>query len=244
MLRSDSRALDQLRIVNMTPSWARHAEGSCLIELGLTKVLCTASIETYVPPWLRDTGKGWVTAEYGMLPRSTHTRKQRDASKGKADGRSIEIQRLIGRALRSVVDLKALGERQIILDCDVLQADGGTRCAAITGAWVALQEAILKQMQRGAMDKNPLRSNVAAVSVGLGAGGNLLLDLAYDEDSNAEADMNVVMDGNGNLIEVQATGEQRPFTRQELNALMDLAENGIATLIAKQNAAVAVFQDN
>lgn len=244
MLRSDSRALDQLRTIKMTPSWARHAEGSCLIELGQTKVLCTASIEPNLPPWLRDSGKGWVTAEYGMLPRSTHSRKARDAAKGKQDGRSIEIQRLIGRSLRAVVDLKSLGERSIILDCDVLQADGGTRCAAITGAWVALQEAIAKQLQRGVMDKNPVRSNVAAVSVGLSSGGNALLDLAYDEDSNAEADMNVVMDGARNLIEVQATGEQRPFTRQELTTLLDLAESGISMLIAKQNATVEIFSNN
>ena len=238
MLRLDNRSPDELRPLKLTPSWSRYAEGSCLIEIGATKVLCTASIEDNVPPWMRNTGKGWVTGEYGMLPRSTHSRKPRDASKGRLDGRSVEIQRLIGRSLRSVVDMKLLGERQVILDCDVLQADGGTRCAAITGAWVALQEAIGKLVTRGVMDVNPVQSNVAAVSVGLLADGHQVLDLAYEEDSSAEADMNVVMDGNGQLIEVQATGELRPFSREELNALLDLASAGISTLIAAQNAAV------
>jgi ribonuclease PH len=235
MLRSDKRAPDELRAMKFTTSWSRHAEGSCLIEAGATKVLCTASVEENVPPWMRNTGKGWVTGEYGMLPRSTHSRKPRDAAKGRQDGRSIEIQRLIGRSLRSVVDRQALGERQIVLDCDVLQADGGTRCAAITGAWVALQEAISKLLARGVLTANPITSNVAAVSVGL-LGGEPLLDLAYDEDSRAEADMNVVMDGSGRFIEVQATGEQRPFSRDELNALLDLAQSGIAQLIAYQNS--------
>jgi ribonuclease PH len=237
MLRIDNRAPDELRTLKLTTSWSHHAEGSCLIEAGATKVLCTASIEENVPPWMRNTGKGWVTGEYGMLPRSTHTRKPRDTAKGKLDGRSVEIQRLIGRSLRSVVDLKALGERSIVLDCDVLQADGGTRCAAITGAWVALHQALDQLIVRGALTSNPLNSNVAAVSVGL-LEGVPLLDLAYGEDSRAEADMNVVMDGNGQLIEVQATGEQRPFSRDELNALLDLAQAGIAQLIQLQNAAI------
>jgi ribonuclease PH len=238
MLRLDNRALEELRAVKMTPSWSRHAEGSCLVELGNTKVLCTASIEEKVPPWMKNSGKGWVTGEYGMLPRSTHSRKPRDAAKGKLDGRSIEIQRLIGRSLRSVVDMRVLGERQVILDCDVLQADGGTRCAAITGAWVALSEAIAKLVARGVMAQSPIKSNVAAVSVGLLAGGHRVLDLAYEEDSGAEADMNVVMDGTGGLIEVQATGEQRPFSREELNALLDLAQAGISQLVALQNGVV------
>ena len=241
MQRLDNRAFDELREVKMTPSWSRHAEGSCLIEIGNTKVLCTASIEEKVPPWMRNTGKGWVTGEYGMLPRSTHSRKPRDAAKGKLDGRSVEIQRLIGRSLRSVVDMKTLGERQVILDCDVLQADGGTRCAAITGAWVALSEAIAKTMASGALGENPIQSNVAAISVGLLSEGRQVLDLNYEEDSSAVADMNVVMDGTHQLIEVQATGEERPFSREELNALLDLAQAGIATLIEKQNAALQDF---
>lgn len=238
MQRTNNRAFDQLREMKFTTSWAQHAEGSCLIEAGATKVLCTATIEDNVPPWMRNTGKGWVTGEYGMLPRSTHTRKPRDAAKGKQDGRSIEIQRLIGRSLRSVVDMKVLGERQVILDCDVLQADGGTRCAAITGAWVALQQAINKHIAKGVLTTNPITSNVAAVSVGL-IHSTAILDLEYIEDANAEADMNVVMDGTGKLIEVQATGEQRPFSRGELNALLDLAQDGIAQLIELQNAALS-----
>lgn len=241
MQRSDNRAPDQLRPMKFTPSWAAHAEGSCLIEAGLTKVLCTATIEENVPPWMRNTGKGWVTGEYGMLPRSTNSRKPRDAAKGKQDGRSIEIQRLIGRSLRSVVDMTALGERSVILDCDVLQADGGTRCAAITGAWVALHEAISKLIASGVLAGNPITSNVAAVSVGV-VGGVPMLDLPYVEDSNAEVDMNVIMDGAGNLIEVQATGEKRPFSRGELEALLGLAESGIAQLIAMQNATSESFQ--
>lgn len=241
MSRSDGRAFDELRSMKFTTSWSRHAEGSCLVEAGVTKVLCTATIEDNVPPWLRGSGKGWVTAEYGMLPRSTHSRKPRDGARGRTDGRGVEIQRLIGRSLRSIVDLQLLGERQIILDCDVLQADGGTRCVAITGAWVALQEAISKQLATGSMEVNPIRSNVAAISVGLVA-GQPMLDLAYEEDSTAEADMNVVMDGANNLIEVQATGEQRPFSRDELTALLDLAAGGIHSLVAFQNAAVERLQ--
>lgn len=234
MLRSDKRRADQLRPIKLTPAWARHAEGSCLIEIGATKVLCTASVEENVPQWMRNSGKGWVTAEYGMLPRSTHSRKPRDAGRSRPDGRGVEIQRLIGRSLRAVVDMRALGERQIVVDCDVLQADGGTRCAAITGGWVALSQAILTLQNKGILDKNPLTGNVAAISVGLVA-GQAVLDLPYHEDSNAEVDMNVVMDGGGQLIEVQATGENTTFSRAQMNELLDLAESGIRELIELQN---------
>jgi ribonuclease PH len=233
MLRSDKRRADQLRPIKLTPAWARHAEGSCLIEIGATKVLCTASVEENVPQWMRNSGKGWVTAEYGMLPRSTHSRKPRDAGRSRPDGRGVEIQRLIGRSLRAVVDMRALGERQIVVDCDVLQADGGTRCAAITGGWVALSQAILTLQNKGILDKNPITSNVAAISVGL-VSGQAVLDLPYHEDSNAEVDMNIVMDGKGQLIEVQATGENNTFSRAQMNELLDLAENGIGELIELQ----------
>ncbi len=234
MLRSDKRRADQLRPIKLTPAWARHAEGSCLIEIGATKVLCTASVEENVPNWMRNSGKGWVTAEYGMLPRSTHSRKPRDAGRSRPDGRGVEIQRLIGRSLRAVVDMRALGERQIVVDCDVLQADGGTRCAAITGGWVALSQAILTLQNKGILDKSPIIGNVAAISVGLVA-GQAVLDLPYHEDSNAEVDMNVVMDGSGQLIEVQATGENTTFSRAQMNELLDLAESGIRELIELQN---------
>jgi len=234
MLRSDKRRADQLRPIKLTPAWARHAEGSCLIEIGATKVLCTASVEENVPNWMRNSGKGWVTAEYGMLPRSTHSRKPRDAGRSRPDGRGVEIQRLIGRSLRAVVDMRALGERQIVVDCDVLQADGGTRCAAITGGWVALSQAILTLQNKGILDKNPITGNVAAISVGL-VSGQAVLDLPYHEDSNAEVDMNVVMDGSGQLIEVQATGENTTFSRAQMNELLDLAEIGIRELIELQN---------
>ncbi len=237
MQRFDNRRTDELRKVILTPSWSRHAEGSCLIDIGDTRVLCTASVEEKVPPWMRGSGKGWVTAEYGMLPRSTHSRKARDGSRPKPDGRGVEIQRLIGRSLRAVVDMGILGERQITIDCDVLQADGGTRCAAITGGWLALQHAVFGLMEKGMLTRNPLRQNVAAVSVGLLEIG-AVLDLPYEEDSNADVDMNVVMDGAGQLIEVQATGETRTFSRDEMNALLDLAEKGIGELVALQNAAI------
>ncbi len=234
MLRSDKRRANQLRPIKLTPAWARHAEGSCLIEIGATKVLCTASVEENVPSWMRNSGKGWVTAEYGMLPRSTHSRKPRDAGRSRPDGRGVEIQRLIGRSLRAVVDMRALGERQIVVDCDVLQADGGTRCAAITGGWVALSQAILTLQNKGILDKNPLTGNVAAISVGL-VSGQAVLDLPYYEDSNADVDMNIVMDGAGQLIEVQATGENSTFSRAQMNELLDLAEVGIHELIELQN---------
>ena len=208
-----------------------------LIEMGATRVLCTASIEESVPPFLRGRGQGWVTAEYGMLPRSTHTRTGREAAKGKQSGRTQEIQRLVGRALRAVTDLRALGERQITLDCDVLQADGGTRCAAITGAWLALNDACEHLLDNGRITVNPLRDHVAAVSVGIYRGVPVL-DLDYAEDANCETDMNVVMTGKRGLVEVQGTAEGEPFSRGELNQLLDLAEAGIVELVAHQKAAL------
>jgi ribonuclease PH len=214
-----------------------HAEGSVLIEIGATRVLCTASVEDGVPPFLRGSGQGWVTAEYGMLPRSTHTRTGREAAKGKQSGRTQEIQRLVGRALRAVTDLRALGERQITLDCDVLQADGGTRCAAITGAWLALNDACEQLLARGRIAFNPLRDHVAAVSVGIYRGVPVL-DLDYAEDANCETDMNVVMTGRRGLVEVQGTAEGTPFSRDELSQLLDLAETGIVELVGQQKAAL------
>jgi ribonuclease PH len=231
--RPSGRRPDQARDLRITRNFTCHAEGSVLIEVGNTRVLCTASVEESVPPFLRGKGQGWVTAEYGMLPRSTHTRSAREAAKGKQSGRTQEIQRLIGRSLRSVTDLAALGERQITLDCDVLQADGGTRCASITGACVALHDALTGLVKKGLLPANPLRELVAAVSVGIHE-GRPVLDLDYDEDSNCDTDMNVVMTASGGLCEVQGTAEGVPFTRSELNALMDLAENGINGLIAAQ----------
>ena len=207
--------------------------------MGDTRVLCTASVEENVPPFLRGKGQGWVTAEYGMLPRSTHTRSAREAAKGKQTGRTQEIQRLIGRSLRAVTDLKALGERQITLDCDVLQADGGTRCASITGAWIALYEACDKLVQAGKLPANPVKDHVAAVSVGIFE-GSPVLDLDYPEDSGCDTDMNVVMTGQGGIVEVQGTAEGEPFTREQMNVLMDLATMGIRQLIAAQESALAV----
>lgn len=236
-MRPDSRQFDQLRSLRLTPGWAKNASGSCLIEVGDTKVICTASVEASVPPWLRNSGKGWVTAEYGMLPGSTQTRKSRDGARGKTDGRTIEIQRLIGRSLRAGIDLTALGEKSIIVDCDVLQADGGTRCASITGAWVALYYALAQLKQEGKIGRIPLGSPIAAVSVGV-VGHEAVLDLCYAEDSKAEVDMNVIMNGEGQLIEVQASGEGATFTRQELNQLLDLSEIGIQELVAAQKAAI------
>ncbi|WP_018412223.1 ribonuclease PH [Methyloversatilis thermotolerans] len=239
MTRPSGRRPDQARELRITRHFTCHAEGSVLIEVGRTRVLCTASVEESVPPFLRGKGQGWVTAEYGMLPRSTHTRSAREAAKGKQSGRTQEIQRLIGRSLRSVTDLAALGERQITLDCDVLQADGGTRCAAITGACVALHDALNGLVTKGLLAANPLRELVAAVSVGIFE-GTPVLDLDYDEDSACDTDMNVVMTASGGLCEVQGTAEGTPFTRSELNALMDLAENGIAALIAAQRSALEI----
>jgi ribonuclease PH len=237
-MRSDSRTPDQLRPLTLTPGWAKNADGSCLIEVGETRLICTATVENFVPQWLKGGGKGWVTAEYGMLPGSTQKRKPRDGARGKFDGRTVEIQRLIGRSLRAGVDMSALGERMITLDCDVLQADGGTRCAAITGAWVALHFALSGLMAQGKITTMPLAGPVAAVSVGV-VDGTALLDLCYSEDSRAEVDMNVVMNGDSRLIEVQASGEGNTFSRQELTQLLDLAEGGISGLVKAQLAAVA-----
>lgn len=232
-MRPSQRQADQLRTVRLTRNFTRHAEGSVLIEMGDTQVLCTASVEESVPSFLRGKGQGWVTAEYGMLPRATHTRSVREAAKGKQSGRTQEIQRLIGRALRAVVDLKALGERQITLDCDVLQADGGTRCASITGAWLALHDACAQLVAAGKLAVNPIRDHVAAVSVGIFQGG-AVLDLDYPEDSGCDTDMNVVMTGSGGIIEVQGTAEGEAFTRAQMETLLDLADAGIAELIAAQ----------
>ena len=237
-MRPSQRQPDQLRAVRITRNFTRHAEGSVLIEMGDTRVLCTATVEESLPPFLRGKGQGWVTAEYGMLPRSTHTRTAREAAKGKQTGRTQEIQRLIGRSLRAVTDLKALGERQITLDCDVLQADGGTRCASITGAWIALYEACEKLVQAGKLAANPVKDHVAAVSVGI-YHGSPVLDLDYPEDSNCDTDMNVIMTGSGGIVEVQGTAEGEPFSREQMNVLMDLAQMGIRQLVAEQQRALA-----
>lgn len=237
-MRPSQRQPDQLRAIRITRRFTRHAEGSVLIEIGDTRVLCNASVEESLPPFLRGKGQGWVTAEYGMLPRATHTRTAREAAKGKQSGRTQEIQRLIGRSLRAVTDLKALGERQITLDCDVLQADGGTRCAAITGAWVALYEACEKLVQAGKLSANPIRDHVAAISVGIFA-GSPVLDLDYPEDSACDTDMNVIMTGRGGIVEVQGTAEGEPFTREQMNVLLDLAQLGIGQLVAAQQNALA-----
>ncbi len=237
-MRPSQRQPDQLRNVRIIRNFTRHAEGSVLIEMGDTRVLCTASVEENVPPFLRGKGQGWVTAEYGMLPRATHTRSAREAAKGKQTGRTQEIQRLIGRALRAVVDLKALGERQITLDCDVLQADGGTRCASITGAWVALHEACEKLVVAGKLPANPVRDHIAAVSVGIYQ-GSPVLDLDYPEDANCDTDMNVVMTGHGGIVEIQGTAEGEPFGREQMSVLLDLATLGIRQLTAAQQTALA-----
>ncbi|MCK9258825.1 MAG: ribonuclease PH [Azoarcus sp.] len=236
-MRPSQRQPDQLRPVRITRGFTRHAEGSVLVEFGETRVLCTASVEDTVPGFLRGKGQGWLTAEYGMLPRATHTRSAREAAKGKQSGRTQEIQRLIGRSLRAVVDLAALGERQITIDCDVLQADGGTRTAAITGACVAVRDALDKLVAEGKLAASPMTDFVAAVSVGIYK-GTPVLDLDYDEDSDCDTDMNVVMTGAGGLIEVQGTAEGAAFSRAELNALLDLAEAGIGRLTELQQAAL------
>jgi ribonuclease PH len=236
-MRSDKRPADQLRSITITPHYLEHAEGSVLIEAGRTRVICTASVEDRVPQFLRNTGKGWVTAEYGMLPRATNTRTQREASQGKVGGRTQEIQRLIGRSLRAVTKLAALGERSIYLDCDVIQADGGTRTASITGAFVALALAFEKLRDRGVLKTIPLTDYVAATSVGI-VDGEVLLDLAYEDDSRAEVDMNIVKTGDGRYIEVQGTAEAIPFGRDALNSLLDVADTGIRQLIDKQRAIV------
>jgi ribonuclease PH len=231
--RPSGRAADELRRTRITRRFTRHAEGSVLIECGDTHVLCTASVEETIPPFLRNSGKGWVTAEYGMLPRATHTRSRREAATGKQGGRTLEIQRLIGRALRAVVDQKALGERTITLDCDVLQADGGTRTAAITGSYVALVDAANSLVKRGVLRESPIHGQVAAVSVGIWA-GQAVLDLDYAEDSDAETDMNIVMNNGGGFIEVQGTAEGHAFRRNELDELLNLGANGIGQLLARQ----------
>ncbi len=239
--RHDGRRSDQLRPVRITRQFTKHAEGSVLIEFGDTRVLCTASVEEKVPPHQKGTGEGWVTAEYGMLPRATHTRSAREAAKGKQSGRTQEIQRLIGRSLRAVFDLSVLGERTLTLDCDVLQADGGTRTAAITGAFVAAQDAVHRLLAEGKLERSPVLHPVAAVSVGI-VQGVPVLDLDYVEDSGCDTDMNVVMTGAGHYVEVQGTAEGAAFSREEMNQLLLLAEKGIGELIGLQRAALAGAQ--
>lgn len=237
-LRSGGRAADALRAVAIQRGYTKHAEGSVLVSFGATQVLCTASVEEKVPPHKRGSGEGWVTAEYGMLPRSTHTRSDREAAKGKQSGRTQEIQRLIGRSLRTVFDLKALGERTIQLDCDVLQADGGTRTAAITGAFVAAQDAVNWLIAQGKLTASPLRDHVAAVSVGV-VQGTPLLDLEYTEDSACDTDMNVVMTGAGGFVEIQGTAEGAPFSRAEMDTMLALAAKGIGELVQLQKRSLA-----
>lgn len=236
-MRSDGRKPDQTRAVRITADYIKHAEGSVLIEVGDTKVICTATVDERVPPFMKGQGKGWVTAEYSMLPRATQVRNQREAAKGKLSGRTMEIQRLIGRALRSVVRLEALGERTITLDCDVIQADGGTRTTSITGAFVAMVMAMHKLKRDGKLSALPVTDYLASVSVGV-IRGEALLDLNYEEDSQAKVDMNVVMTGSGAFVELQGTGEDSPFSREELNRLLGLAEGGIRRLIALQREAL------
>ncbi|WP_455209428.1 ribonuclease PH [Kaarinaea lacus] len=236
-MRPSGRAPDQLRDIRLTRNYTKHAEGSVLVEFGDTKVICTASVEGHLPRWLKGAGKGWVTAEYGMLPRSTGERMSREAAKGRQGGRTMEIQRLIARSLRAVMDLEALGEQMITVDCDVIQADGGTRTASITGSYVAMVDAVNHLIERKVLSKNPIYGQVASVSVGIFQ-GTPILDLDYAEDSNAETDMNVVMNDGGAFIEVQGTAEGHAFSRDELNAMLDLAQRGIGTLIEKQREAL------
>ena len=236
-MRPSNRQPDEMRAVRITRNYTKHAEGSVLIEFGDTKVICTASVEERVPGFLRGKGQGWVTAEYGMLPRSTGSRMRREASSGKQGGRTMEIQRLIGRALRAGIDLEVLGENTISLDCDVIQADGGTRTASITGAWVALNDAIQHLLDKKTIDKNPLHHQIASVSVGI-YNGTPVLDLDYAEDSNAETDMNVVMNKDNGFIEVQGTAEGHPYSKDELNSMLALAEKGITELFAVQQEAI------
>lgn len=237
-MRPSGRELNQLRDVKITRNYTKHAEGSVLVEFGDTKVICTASVEGRVPGFLRGQGQGWVTAEYGMLPRSTGSRMMREAAKGKQAGRTVEISRLIGRSLRAAIDLEALGENSITIDCDVIQADGGTRTASITGACVALVDAINHMIENGQLKKNPMKYMIGAVSVGV-YNGEAVLDLDYAEDSNAETDLNVIMADNGGFIEIQGTAEGEPFQPNELNAMLDLAKKGIAELTQIQQAALA-----
>jgi ribonuclease PH len=240
MTRSDGRAANALRPVSIEPNYLKYAEGSALISVGNTRVLCAATLEDKVPPWMRGRGTGWVSAEYAMLPRATQERTQREASKGKIGGRTHEIQRIIGRALRAVTDMAKLGERTIWLDCDVLQADGGTRTAAVTGAWVALTLALLQSFDPKKVAAWPLQGQIAATSVGIVA-GRAMLDLAYDEDSHAEVDMNVFMTDRGAFTELQGTAEATPFSRSQLNTLLDLAHGGITTLLSMQREVVEPF---
>jgi ribonuclease PH len=237
-MRPSKRASDEMRPVSFERGVARYAEGSCLVKFGNTHVLCAASLEDKPPPWLRGQGRGWVTAEYSMLPRATHTRTRRESVSGKPTGRTQEIQRLIGRSLRAVTNLQALGERQIVIDCDVIQADGGTRTAAITGAWLALRDCLDWMRSRSIIKDNPLRDHVAAVSCGI-CGGAAVLDLDYQEDSSAETDANFVITGSGGLVEVQATAEAAVFSQGELAAMLALAQNGVGQLVALQKAALA-----
>ena len=238
-MRPSGRATDEMRPVTFTRNFTCHAEGSILVEFGNTKVICTASIEENVPGWMRGKGKGWITAEYGMLPRSTHSRMGREATRGKQSGRTQEIQRLIGRSLRAIVDMEALGERQVMIDCDVIQADGGTRTASITGAYVAMYDAMQKLMKKRNLKRNPVMGQLASVSVGVFEGA-AVLDLDYPEDSNAETDMNVVMNSGGHFIEVQGTAEGHAFTRAEMNDMLDLAEKGIEELLVAQRAVLGL----
>ena len=237
-MRPSKRAADELRAISLTPGFAKHAEGSCLVKFGDTHVLVTASLEDSAPPFLRGSGRGWVTAEYGMLPRATHERTRREAAQGKQSGRTLEIQRLVGRSLRAVVDLPALGERQIVLDCDVLQADGGTRTASITGGWVALKQCIDFMKKTGMVTKPALKDHVAAISCGIWKGAPVL-DLDYAEDSTAETDANFVMTGKGGLVEIQGTAEGAPFSDDELATLIKLARKGIGELVSLQKEVTA-----
>lgn len=232
-MRFDNRKVDEIREVKITRNYLKHPEGSVLIEMGNTKVICTASVESKVPPFLKNSGKGWVTAEYSMLPRSTHHRKVRESSRGKVDGRTQEIQRLIGRSLRSIIDLEKLGEKTIWIDCDVIQADGGTRTASITGAYVALVDALNGLLKAGTIKEMPISHQLAAISVGV-VNEEAVLDLCYEEDSAAKVDMNLIMTSDGKFIEIQGTGEEAPFSRDELNELLELGEKGINELMKIQ----------
>jgi ribonuclease PH len=239
-MRNDGRKQNQLRTVTITPSYIKTADGSVLIEMGDTKVICTAKLEDRVPPFLRNSGKGWITAEYGMLPGSSQVRIGRESSRGKIGGRTHEIQRLIGRSLRAIADLKSLGERSVWIDCDVIQADGGTRTASITGAYVALVEAVRLWLERGVIKENPIKDAVAAVSIGI-IDRKILLDLCYEEDSKAEVDMNFVMTGSGRFIEVQGTAESKPFTRKQMERMAEIAQQGIRELLQAQKKVIASF---
>ena len=239
-LRTDGRKPNQLRTLKITPSYIKTADGSVLIEMGDTRVICTAKLEERVPPFLRNSGKGWITAEYGMLPGSSQQRIGRESSRGKVGGRTHEIQRLIGRSLRAIADLKSLGERTVWIDCDVIQADGGTRTAAITGAYIALAEAVGGWLERGRINVTPLKDSVAAVSIGI-VDGKIFLDLCYEEDSKADVDMNFVMTGSGKFIEVQGTAESAPFTKKQMERMAEIAQGGIKDLLNAQNKVIAGF---